>query len=82
MKLSGLLIFSALVSSNLVFSGVNSINSLSVTDEQQFNEEIREVKNIGLRPTDENVYSIYFASSMLFVNAVDNAVSDQFVGDE
>lgn len=82
MKPSGLLILLTLIFSNFAFSGVNSISSLSVTDEQQFNEKIKEVKNTGLKPTDENIYNICFASSMLLVNAANDAVSGQFVGDK
>ncbi|HCB2263441.1 TPA: hypothetical protein MYR33_003378, partial [Citrobacter freundii] len=82
MKPSGLLILLTLIFSNFAFSGVNSISSLSVTDEQQFNEKIKEVKNTGLKPTDENIYNICFASSMLLVNAAYDAVSGQFVGDK
>ncbi|EAR4440483.1 hypothetical protein Q6Y84_001071 [Salmonella enterica] len=43
---------------------------------------MKEVKNTGLKPTDENIYNICFASSMLLVNAANDAVSGQFVGDK
>lgn len=82
MKPSGLLVLLTLIFSNFAFSGVNSVSSLSVTDEQQFKDKIKEVKEIGLKPTDENIYNICFASSMLLVNAANDAVSGQYAGDK
>lgn len=71
-----------LIFSNIAFSSVNSASSLSVQDEQQFKDKIKEVKTIGLKPTDENIYNICLASSMLILNAANDAISGQYVGDK
>lgn len=82
MKPSGLLVLLTLIFSNFAFSSVNSDSSMSIQDEKQFRDKIKEVKTIGLKPTDENIYNICFASSMLLINAANDAVSGQYIGDK
>ncbi|EAA4711432.1 hypothetical protein DPK85_21205 [Salmonella enterica subsp. diarizonae] len=82
MKPSGLLVLFTLTFSGFVFSGVDNVNSLSAKDEQQFKDKINEVKTTGLKPTDDNIYNICFASSMLLINAANDAVSGQYIGDK
>ncbi|HGU6444848.1 TPA: hypothetical protein ACNABU_005621 [Citrobacter amalonaticus] len=82
MKPSGLLVLFTLTFSGFVFSGVDNVNSLAAQDEQQFKDKINEVKTTGLKPTDDNIYNICFASSMLLINAANDAVSGQYIGDK
>lgn len=82
MKPSGLLVLLTLIFSNFAFSSVNSDSSMSIQDEKQFRDKIKEVKTIGLKPTDENIYNICFASSMLLINAANDADSGQYIGDK
>lgn len=82
MKLSSVkfLIFAFLA---LLFTGsAISSENISEQDMRELNSKINEIKTKGLKPTDENIYNICVVSSMLIINAANDAVSGQYVGDK
>lgn len=81
MKPSLLLAILTLFFTNFVYSETTGVDGLSLQDKKQFEDKVNEVKNTGLKPTDQNIYNMCFASSILLVNAANDAVNGQYAGD-
>lgn len=54
---------------------------LPTNDQEEYSMMLNEIKKSGLKPTDLNIYNMCFASSLLIINAANDAVSGQYSGD-
>lgn len=53
----------------------------SPQEQAEYNERLNEIKTTGIKPTDSNIYNMCFASSLLLINAANDAISGQYSGD-
>lgn len=62
---------------------ISEERGLGLTHEQssEMNEIIKEIKANGIKPTDSNIFNICYASSLLILNAANDAVSGVYDGD-
>lgn len=67
---------------NTSVSVAAGVDTPSANDKKQFEDKVNEIRSTGLKPTDENIYNMCFASSLLLINAANDAVSGQYSGDK
>lgn len=66
---------------NISTSVAAEVDTPSANDKQQFEDKVNEIRSTGLKPTDVNIYNLCFASSLLLINAANDAISGQYSGD-